>query len=151
MLPLVPPEAGRLTDNLLLQLDHERLEEPGPPVGGESPRPGDQHVRGAGAVPVRLQRGSRRRDHRRQRPGHGRYVDVPQCSETDCGGVPGGRPCEQGLLSLQLTFRNTRISSPATKSRSPWAPPRPAWTTWAPASSWASSATPTSGCRTSGR
>lgn len=35
---------------------------------------------------------------------------------------------------LQPTSPNTPINNRATRSKSPWAPQRPAWTTWAPAS-----------------
>lgn len=52
---------------------------------------------------------------------------------------------------LQPTSLNTPINNRATRSRSPWAPRRPAWTTWAPAFSWEFSATLTCSCRTNGR
>lgn len=52
---------------------------------------------------------------------------------------------------LQPTSLNTPINNQATRSRSPWAPRRLAWTTWAPAFSWEFSATLTCSCRTNGR
>lgn len=55
------------------------------------------------------------------------------------------------VFSSQPTSLNTRTSSPATRFRSPWAPQRLGLTTWDQASWWASSATPTCSCRTSGR
>lgn len=52
---------------------------------------------------------------------------------------------------LQPTSQNTPINNRATRSRSPWAPRRPAWTIWAPVFSWEFSATLTCSCRTNGR
>ena len=57
--------------SLLLQVDHQRSEEPGPPVGGQQPGPGDQHVGGPGPVQAGLQGGRGGGQHRRQHSGDG--------------------------------------------------------------------------------
>ena len=55
----------------LLQVDHQRSEEPGPPVRGQQSGPGDQHVGRPGAVQAGLQRGRGGGQYRREHSGDG--------------------------------------------------------------------------------